>query len=132
VYESKEQRALLESRLLNTALLDEIAERLLSIENHNNDITPLGIVEPLPIQTVTISPVVVEPPHEGKYWFSVTVINDGPEDCWIVLNTGKSSTIPHKMVVDEVYEVQFIKPLIYDLRLYTDSGSTTLRIRGAR
>jgi len=132
VYESKEHRATLDPQVLTTALLDEIAGRLLSLENHNNEITPLGIVEPLPILTVTISPIVVEPPHEGKHWFSVTAINDGPQDCWIVLNTGKSSTTPHLMVVDEVYEVQFIKPLIYDLRLYTDTGSTTLRIRGAR
>ncbi len=130
--ESREQRKRLNPEVLNTALLDEIAERLLSLETHNNEITPEGIVEPLPVLTITTTPRVVEPPWEGKHWFAVTVINDGPENCWITLNTGKSSTTPHQMQVDEVYEAQFIKPLIYDLRLWTDTATASVRVRGAR
>ncbi len=130
--ESKEQRKRLNPEVLNTALLDEIAERLLSLETHNREITPDGIVEPLPILTITINPRIVKPPNEGKPWFAVTAINDGPQNCWIVLNTGKSSTTPHQMQVDEVYEAQFSMALIYDLRLWTDSATASVRVRGAR
>lgn len=129
---SKERRKRLNPQVLNTALLDEIAERLLSLETHNREITPEGVVEPLQILTITTVPRVVQPPWEGKYWFAVTVINDGPQNCWIVLNTGKSPSTPHQMQVDEVYEAQFNKALIYDLRLWTDTATASVRVRGAR
>jgi len=132
VYGSKEQRVTLDSQVLTTALLDEIAGRLLALEAHNKEISPEGIVEPLPILNVTTTPVVVQPPQEGKHWFSLSVVNDGPQPCWIVVNTGKSSTRPYQIQLDEVYEVTFIKPLIYDMRLYTDAGIASVRIKGAR
>ena len=132
--ESKEQRKRLRSEVLQTALLDEIAERLLSLETHNKESTPEGMVDPLVDLTVTTTPVTVGPPYReaGKYWFSVSVINDGPNYCWVVINTGKSSTRPHKIANDETYEVTFTKALIYDLRLYTDEGTAVLRITGTR
>ena len=119
---------------LMVGLLDEIAERLLSLETHNKEITPEGIVDPLVEITVTTEPLVVGPPsaEAGKNWFSVSVINDGPDYCWVVINTGKSSTNPHKVVSGETYEVSFTKPKIYDLRLYTDSGTAVMRITGTR
>jgi len=132
VYGSKEQRVTLDSQVLTTALLDEIAGRLLALEAHNKEISPEGIVEPLPILNVTTTPVVVQPPQEGKHWFSLSVVNDGPQPCWIVVNTGKSSTRPYQIQLDEIYEVTFIKPLIYDMRLYTDAGIASVRIKGAR
>ena len=129
---SKESRSKAETTALQIALLDEIAERLLALETHNKEISPEGIVEPLPILSVTTTPVVVQPPQEGKHWFSLSVVNDGPQPCWIVVNTGKSSTRPYQIQLDEVYEVTFIKPLIYDMRLYTDAGIASVRIKGAR
>ena len=132
MYGSKEQRVTLDSQVLTTALLDEIAGRLLALEAHNKEISPEGIVEPLPILNVTTTPVVVQPPQEGKHWFSLSVVNDGPQPCWIVVNTGKSSTRPYQIQLDEIYEVTFIKPLIYDMRLYTDAGIASVRIKGAR
>lgn len=130
--ESKEYRKRLNPEVLNTALLDEIAERLLAIEIHNQELSPEGIVEPLPIITVTTTPIVVQPPQEGKHWFSLSAVNDGPQPVWIVINTGKSSTRPYHVLVDEIYEVTFIKPRIYDMRLYTDTGNASVRIKGAR
>ena len=132
MYESKEQRKRLRSEVLQTALLDEIAERLHAIELHNKELSPEGIVEPLPILTITTNPVVVQPPQQGKHWFSLSAVNDGPQPCWIMVNTGKSSTRPYQIQVDEVYEVAFIKPLIYDMRLYTDTATAVMRIKGAR
>lgn len=132
--ESKEQQKSVDAVALQIALLDEIAGRLLSLETHNKETSPEGIVDPLVEMTVTTEPVVVGPPsaEAGKNWFSVSVINDGPNYCWVVINTGKSSTRPHKIANDETYEVTFIKALIYDLRLYTDEGTAVLRITGTR
>ena len=131
---SKEQQKKAEATALQIALLDEIAERLLAIETHNKEVSPEGIVDPLVDVAVTTVPIVVGPPsaEAGKYWFSVSIINDGPNYCWVVINTGKSSTRPHKVSNDETYEVSFIKGLIYDLRLYTDEGIANLRITGTR
>ena len=116
------------------ALLDETAERLLSLETHNKEITPDGIVDPLEETTVTTDPIVMRPSsaEAGKYWFSASVINDGPQYCWVVVNTGKSSTRPHKIANGETYEISFIKAIIYDLRLYTDTGTAVIRITGTR
>ena len=132
MFESKEPQGKAEA--LMTALLDEIAGRLLSLETHNKEITPEGIVEPQVEMTITTEPTIVTPAsaEAGKPWFSVSIINDGPEYCWVVINTGKSSTTPHKVSNGETYEVQFIKALIYDLRLYTDTGSAVMRITGTR
>ena len=128
----RESRKRLNPDVLNTALLDEIAERLMNIETHNREISPEGIVEPLPILSVTTIPLVVQPPNEGKHWFAVTIVNDGPQACWVVINTGKSSTRPYQLQLDEIYEVTFLKAVIYDMRLYTDAGVASVRIKGAR
>ena len=117
---------------LNTALLDEIAQRLLNIEVHNKELSPEGIVEPLAVIIVTTANTIVEPPNLGNLWFSVSIINDGPDPCWVVINSGKSSTTPHRINDDETYEVSFIKPVIQDLMLSTDSGTASVRITGTR
>jgi len=131
---SKEQQKSVDAVALQIALLDEIAGRLLSLETHNKEMTPEGIVEPLVETTVTTTPIVMEPPFAdaGKYWFSAVIINDGPNECWVVVNTGKSSTRPFQLKNDEVREVTFSKALIYDLRLYTDAGTAVIRITGTR
>ncbi len=117
---------------LNTALLDEIAQRLLNIEVHNKELSPEGIIEPLAVITVTTVTTIVQPPNVGNLWFSVSIINDGPEPCWVVINSAKSSTTPHRINDDETYEVRFIKPVIQDLMLNTDSGTASVRITGTR
>ncbi len=127
---SKEPRVSLET--LNTALLDEIAQRLQNIEVHNKELSPEGIVEPLAVITVTTTTTIVQPPNVGNLWFSVSIINDGPDPCWVVINSGKSSTRPHRIDNDETYEVRFIKPVIQDLMLSTDSGTASVRITGTR
>ncbi len=127
---SKERPVSLEA--LNTALLDEIAQRLQNIEVHNKELSPQGIVEPLAIIAVTTTTIIVQPPNVGNLWFSVSIINDGPDPCWVVVNSAKSSTRPHRVDNDETYEVRFIKPVIQDLMLSTDSGTASVRITGTR
>lgn len=113
------------------ALLDEIAERLLKIEQNQTEQQAKGIVEPLNIISVTTVQQVITPPQR-KPWFSVSAVNDGPENCWIIVNTEKSSTTPYLLYPDETFEVDMGAALIDDLLVWCDSGTATLRIRGVR
>lgn len=90
---------------------------------------PLGMSEPIPSQTATTTPQTYQLRHK---WFSLAIVNDGPQDCWIIVNTGKSSTTPYLLGVDEVYEIDMGSAQIYDIYFYTDTGTAVLRIRGVR
>lgn len=111
-------------------LLDEIAERLLTLEKQL-PVRPVGIVEPLTPIKATITPRVIHPPYKKK-WFSVSIVNDGPDDCWIVVNTEKSPAQPYFTRAGEAYEVDMGSGVIEDIRVYTDAGTANLRIRGVR
>ncbi len=92
---------------------------------------PEGIVEPLHTITVTTEHQIITPPRRIP-WYSVSVVNDGPDSCWIVVNTEKSSTTPYRLDIDETFEVDFHSPKIDDLMVWCESGSASLRIRGVR
>lgn len=111
-------------------LLDEIADRLLRLEK-TLPVRPEGIVEPLTPTRATIEAKVIHPPYKKK-WFSVSVVNDGPEDCWIVVNTEKSPAQPYLTRVGEEYSVDMGNAVIEDIRVYTETGSANLRIKGVR
>lgn len=93
-----------------------------------------GIVEPLRGVIATTTSTAYKPPYAGvgKLWFSMSIVNDGPSDCWIVVNTEKSSNQPYEIMVDEVYEVDMKKAQIIDMLVWTDAGTASLRIRGVR
>jgi hypothetical protein len=93
--------------------------------------TPEGIVEPLHIITATITRRAITPPMH-KPWFSVSVVNDGPDDCWVIVNSEKSSTSPSLVRNGEPCEIDFGAPVIEDLVVWCDSGTASLRIRGVR
>ena len=112
---------------LAVALLDEIAQRLKD-ESTNK---PVGIVEPLHPITVTQQRQIITPPIR-KPWFSMSIVNDGPSNCWIIVNSEKSSTTPYDLGVGEVYEVDMGSPKISDIIAYCDSGTARLRIKGVR
>lgn len=111
-------------------LLDEIATRLLNLEKQLPQ-RPQGIVEPLVGVRATITPRVVTPPYKRK-WFSVSIVNDGPDDCWVIVNTEKSPAQPYLTRVGEAYEVDMGSAVIEDIRIYTTSGTANLRIKGVR
>lgn len=111
-------------------LLDEIADRLMRLEKQTPK-RPEGIVEPLTPTRVTTEARVIHPPYKRK-WFSVSIVNDGPDDCWIVVNTEKSPAQPYLTRVGEAYEVDMGDAVIEDIRVYTEEGSANLRIRGIR
>lgn len=116
--------------IAQVVLLDEIADRLLRLEK----ILPLrpdGIVEPLTPTRASVEPKVIHPPYQKK-WFSVSIVNDGPEDCWVIVNTEKSPAQPYLTRVGEEYSVSLGGPAIEDIRVYTESGTANLRIKGVR
>lgn len=111
-------------------LLDEVADRLLQLQK-TLPVRPEGIVEPLTPTRVTHEPRVIHPPYRKK-WFSLSIVNDGPEECWIIVNTEKSPAQPYLTRVGEEYRVDLGGPVIEDIRVYTDSGTANLRIKGVR
>lgn len=112
-------------------LLDEIAGRLQKLEKQL-PIRPEGITEPLTPVRVTTTPRVIHPPLRSKLWFAVSIVNDGPDDCWIILNTEKSTPQPYLTRAGETYEADFGSPVIEDIRVYTTAGTANLRVRGIR
>lgn len=96
---------------------------------------PEGIIEPLAPLTVTTEQTLIHPPYHtvGKYWFSVVIVKETQVELNVIVNTGESGTTPHTMSADEkVYDVYFNKACIKDLMLWTNSGSCTIKVRGAR
>ena len=122
--------------LLNEVLetLQVIATQTKRTEEMTQAMLPEGIVEPLKTLNVTDKPQTVYPPHHasGKYWFSVKITNDGPDNCKVIINTEKSSS-PREINVDETYGVEFKTAIIRDLYFYCESGETaSVRITGVR
>lgn len=115
---------------MQVALLDEIAERLMRLEKQLPE-KPEGIVEPLAPIRATTTPRVIHPPFHKK-WHSISIVNDGPEDCWVVVNTEKSPAQPYLTRAGESYEADLGSPTIEDIRVYTEAGTANLRIRGVR
>lgn len=116
--------------IAQVVLLDEIADRLLRLEK-TLPIRPEGIVEPLTPVKATTEAKVIHPPYK-KNWFSLSIVNDGPEECWVIVNTEKSPAQPYLTRVGEEYSVSLGGPVIEDIRVYTESGIANLRIKGVR
>jgi len=92
---------------------------------------PEGIVDPLNIVNVTTNRRVVTPPMR-KNWFSVSVVSDGPDPCWVIVNSGKSLTSPYLLRMGETFEVDMGTAKIEDLVFYCDVGTAAIRVRGVR
>jgi len=116
--------------VFQTALLDEIAERLLKIQEMLAEEKPEGIVEPIEPITVTETTRRVVAPV--KPWFSVTIVNDGPADVYAIVNTEKSFDT-HRIAVDETYTTNMKRGIIKDVLLKCDPGKTaSVRVVGTR
>ena len=122
------QVMLLDKMLEEIRLMKEEAQTTARIIKEQN---PEGIVEPLAIVHVTTRRQVIHPPMH-KPWFSVSLTNDGPDDCCVIVNTEKSSTTPYVVRVDETFEVDMGSARIDDLLVWCESGTASLRVRGVR
>jgi len=120
-------------------LLDKLLEEIRNVKSELNDQKklimmqiPEGIVEPLNIVHVTDQRRVIQPPMR-KNWFSVSIVNDGPDPCWVIVNSEKSTTSPYLLRMNEPTEVEMGTAKIVDIVCYCDSGQeASLRIRGVR
>jgi hypothetical protein len=120
-------------------LLDKLLEEIRNVKSELGEQKklimeqiPEGIVEPLNIVHVTSQQRVITPPMK-KNWFSVSVVSDGPDPCWVIVNSEKSTTSPYLLRMNETTEVDMGTAKIVDIVCYCDSGQeASLRIRGVR
>lgn len=118
-------------------LLDKLVQQMTFLSKQVQENTalvreqiPTGIIEPLTVDVTTENKVVT--PSMDKKWFSISVINDGPDTCSVILNTELSNTTPHELDSGGTFEADFGSPVIKDLLTYCVTGTAHLRIRGIR
>lgn len=112
------------------ALLDDIRHEMAQVRILQQSMIEEGVIESISPRTVTTDPIVVTPPYRNKPWFGVKITNDGPASIWTTVNTEKSLNLELKS--DETWGVHFKTAVITDIRLWTEAGSATVRIRGER
>ena len=117
-------------------LLDKLVSEITVIKEQGNKTyeivkkqIPFGAVEPLSQKVATTTPVSI---RFREPFFSIAIVNDGPNDCWIIVNTEKSYTTSFLLQSGSVEEVDMKIAQIDDIRYYTDVGTAVLRIRGVR
>lgn len=114
---------------MEVALLNEIAERLMNLEKLIQATQPIGAVEP--IEKFTITDVRRHMPLQ-KPWCSVSVINDGDDDVFCIVNTEKSFE-DHRIHANETYTINMVTGIIKDLLFWCAHGEhATVRIVGTR
>lgn len=118
-------------------LLDKMLETMRELSEQTNKNTqlikqqiPEGIIDPKEVVATTIEFAII-PPLDKK-WFSLSLVNDGPNSCYVVVNTEKSSTNPYLMRMNETFEVDLGVPKIMDALVWCAVGSANLRVRGVR
>jgi len=112
---------------MSIALLDEIAQRLMNLEKLAKATQPIGAVEP--IEKFVITDVRRHMPLQ-KPWFSVSVINDGNDDVFCIVNTEKSFE-EHRIHINETYNINMVTAVIKDLLFWCNHGEhATVRIVG--
>ena len=126
-----EKKKLMRADEAQVLLLDKLVEEIKDLNRRVKEQTPEGIVEPLHIITATTTRRVITPPMR-KPWFSISIVDDGPDDCWVIVNSEKSSTSPSLVRVGEPCEIDFGSALIEDIVVWCETGTASLRIRGVR
>jgi hypothetical protein len=115
---------------MQVALLSEIAERLMKLENLAKATQPAGAVEP--IEKFLITDARRHMPLQ-KPWFSVSVINDDDHnDVFCIVNTEKSFE-EHRILPHETYNIAMVTAVIKDLLFWCNHGeSAIVRVVGTR
>jgi len=129
VSQSTEKQNRISEGPMSVALLNEIAERLMSLEKLAKATQPIGAVEP--IEKFVITDVRRHMPLQ-KPWFSVSIINDGDDDVFCIVNTEKSFE-EHRIHLNETYNINMVTAVIKDLLFWCSHGEhATVRIVGTR
>jgi hypothetical protein len=115
--------------ILQAALLDEVAERLLEMKKIMEEERAFGAVEA--IEKFTITSHKIHLPRL-KPWMSMTLINDGHDSVFVIVNTDKSFD-EHEVLDGETYTIDMHRPRIVDVLLWCHAGETAVvRIVGVR
>jgi hypothetical protein len=138
VSEENGEQNRLKAEVLNAAMLREIGDRLLWLQDHFKEATTEGFAEPREPIVVTVAGVTIEP--ETKPWFSVIVMNDGlvNVDVLVMSDTSEEkwtrprTTRWHTVLPTETYTVTFTKGQVKYVQLRTLAGVSTARVVGIR
>lgn len=127
---STEQQNRLDPAAMTVGLLREIGDRLLHLEKHFGEEHPEGIFEPVEPIAVTEVVKVIKPLY--KKWFSVTVINDGPDFAYALVNAEKNYEW-HEIHSGETDTIDMHVGIISDVLLKCNHGETaSVRMVGLR
>lgn len=123
------QKKQLDPAILNTAILSEIADSLYAIKKMEQEKQAVGAVEAIEKFTITSQRNHIT---RIKPWISATIINDGPDSVFAIVNTEKSFD-EHEILDGETYTVDTHRPTIKDVLLWCNTGETAkVRIVGVR
>jgi len=86
-----------------------------------------GIVEPLVYNITTTKRTI----RAIKPWFSVTIVNDGPNAVNILTNSTLNE-LPHIIRNGETYRIEAGRGVINNLQAWCDTGTALTRITGLR
>ena len=126
---TEEQKNRIESGPMTVALLNSIAERLLSLENLYREERAEGVVEAIEKFTITSQRRSIK---RLKPWFSASLVNDGPDSVFVIVNTQKSFD-EHEILDGESIQLDFHRARIDDVLLWCNHGETAhVRIVGTR
>ena len=108
--------------------IEGIMKQLLTLEENRQ---PIGAIEPQKEPLTVTSEQRLLRPSQGP-WFEVSIVNDGPNDCQVLVNSSKSLEW-HTVRKDETYRVSMSSPIIKDVLFRCAKGETAdLRVVGTR
>jgi len=120
----------LDPSAMMVGILREIGDRLLHLEKHFDEEHPEGIFEPVEPIAVTDVVKVIKPLY--KKWFSVMVMNDGPDMAYVLVNAEKNYDW-HEFHSGEVDTIDMHVGIISDVLLKCNHGETaSVRMVGLR
>jgi hypothetical protein len=119
-----EKRKIIEAEPIMVALLDEIAERLLSLEKLSAK--PKGKIYPINITVSKLEIIDFINGYPREPLFSISIFNDGPDEVYPSVNTHQKRT---PLKYGEPLSIEFHAPRIEKLYLDVDEGKKA-NIRG--
>ena len=130
-------KKMIRSEEATVLLLDKMLQEIKRVSDQTNQSLqlikqqiPEGIIDNK-IVTATTKELSIVPPLD-KCWFSISIVSDGPDPCFVVVNTEKSNTNPSLLNVNETFEIDLGVPKIVDALVWCAVGSANLRVRGVR
>jgi len=120
----------LDPKPLELGILDDMRKILYDLRALEQETQAKGIVEP--IEPVTVNSQRRRFLAQGGKWHSFSVINDGPNSVWILVNPMLSND-PHRVDDGEVHTIDFHRARISEVVMWCDPGGhADLRVVGLK